>query len=94
MSIENLKDRVPGNRLECETDQFPDGLERFAEKVGGCDLTIGLWIAPFRIPDKLNDQAAEQRDRFLCRDGKPIKDMSVSLSALFASPMMLGDERR
>lgn len=74
VSISNLKDRVPGNWLNCEYKQIPGGVEGLAKDLRYFDMTLGLWIAPFWIPDKFNNQAEEQKGQFLKKADKPIVD--------------------
>lgn len=75
VSISNLKDRVPGNWLECEYKQINSGIDGLSKDLQKFDIKLGLWMAPFWIPDRFSTQAEEQETQLLKRDGKPIKDV-------------------
>ncbi len=75
-SLVNLKDQVPGNWLTCDELQIPDGLAEFAKKLEAYGMKLGLWMAPFWIPDRFSDQADHQKDQILRRDGELVKDQA------------------
>ena len=74
VSISNLKDRVPGNWLSCEYKQIHNDTEGLAEDLKHFDMKLGLWFAPFWIPDKFSNQAESQKNQLLKTDGVPTKD--------------------
>lgn len=75
-SLVNLKDQVPGNWLNCDFLQIPDGLAGFAKKLESYGMKLGLWMAPFWIPDRFSNQAEEQKDQILQQDGELVKDQA------------------
>lgn len=74
VSISNLKDRIPGNWLDCEYKQIHNDIEGLASDLKCFDMKLGLWIAPFWIPDRFTEQTEKQIGQALKKDGAYVKD--------------------
>lgn len=72
ISIGNLKDGLPGNWLDWNTECFPSGPEKLAADLGGLGLKLGLWMGAFWMCTALKDRVEEMQDALLKREGKPM----------------------
>ncbi len=72
VSIGNLKGCVPGNWLENNDRQFPGGIENLPAKLREQGLKLGLWFAPFWIPDRFTDFDRLHENQILKRGGKKL----------------------
>lgn len=72
VSIANIKDMLPGLWMEENRETFPHGLRWLVKKLEALEMKLGLWVAPFWIPDGLCDLFEEHRENLLKREGKPI----------------------
>ncbi|NLG28824.1 MAG: hypothetical protein GX557_13000, partial [Chloroflexi bacterium] len=82
VSIANLKDGTPGNWLEDDYSNLPDGLAELARKLQSYGLQLGLWIAPFWIPDRFSTQAEEQDEQILRRGGERVIEVKKWLRGI------------
>jgi len=74
VSIANLKDNLPGNWLENNDKQIPGGLKALSETLNKYGMKLGLWMAPFWIPDRNSNQAELQENQILRLDGEKCKE--------------------
>jgi hypothetical protein len=51
ISISNLKNRLPGNWLCHNENNFPSGIEKTLAKVRECGFQPGFWFAPFYVTE-------------------------------------------
>ncbi len=65
VSIANIKRMLPGLWQEENAESFPHGLEWLVRELKGYGMKLGLWVAPFWIPDKLCDLFETHRDHLL-----------------------------
>lgn len=73
VSCGNLKDMIPGNWLDWNTESFSTPPERLIKDLQGQGFKFGLWIAPFWMCDHADPRLVEEmRDAFLLHDGKPL----------------------
>ncbi len=73
ISIGNLKDLMPSNWLEENTELFPLGWKHTIKRIYEHNLRPGFWVAPFWIPDKLCDSIKEHKDNLLKKDGEYVR---------------------
>ena len=76
ISLYNIKDIIPGHWLDVDYDEIPSGLNGLAKKLEALGLKLGLWMAPYWIPDRFSDQPETMKDQMLRRDGQPIVDQA------------------
>ena len=76
ISLYNIKDIIPGHWLDVDYDEIPSGLDGLAKKLEALGLKLGLWMAPYWIPDRFSDQPQTMQDQMLHRDGQPIVDQA------------------
>lgn len=74
ISLYNIKDVIPGHWLDVDYNEIPSGLDGLAAKLEQLGLKLGLWMAPYWIPDRFSDQPETMKDQMLRRDGQPIAD--------------------
>lgn len=74
VSIANLKDNLPGNWLANNDKQIPGGLKALSDTLNQYGMKLGLWMAPFWIPDRNSDQAEKQANQILKLDGEKCKE--------------------
>ena len=74
ISIANLKDNLPGNWLENNDKQIPGGLKALSDAMNRAGMKLGLWIAPFWIPDRNSDLAEKQANQILKYNGESCKE--------------------
>lgn len=55
ISLDNLKDTLPGNWLEPNWKKFPDGLIEFLQEVRACNVQVGFWIGLFQMCESTCD---------------------------------------
>ncbi|MBN1352256.1 hypothetical protein JXJ21_22860 [candidate division KSB1 bacterium] len=65
ISIGNLEDGFPGNWLNVDSRNFPDGIRNLAEKLKPLGIKPGLWISPFWICSALPDLVRKMDDALL-----------------------------
>ncbi|MFO7636129.1 MAG: hypothetical protein R6W96_02330 [Clostridia bacterium] len=74
VSIANLKDFIPGNWLLENRASFPRGLRWLSDHLAGNGMELGLWMAPFWIPDKYTSHFGEQKDQVLKYKGEYVRE--------------------
>ena len=73
VSIGNLDRGIPGNWLEWDYGNFPNGPEHLAARLREMEFKWGLWCAPFWMCSLLEDKVGELRDALLkSPDGSPL----------------------
>lgn len=72
ISIANLKDQLPGNWLINNDYKLPSGLAKLSQDMQKSGMKLGLWMAPFWVPDRNSRQAEEQADQLLRLDGNNV----------------------
>jgi alpha-galactosidase len=84
VSLGNLKDRVPGNWLKWNTDNFPSGPEALARDLESLQFRLGLWCGAFWMNSGLTDEVERLRDAFLLWHGKPVTTPHRELGSMFS----------
>ncbi len=72
VSIGNIKDGMPGNWLQWDTDTFPHGHEWLVQRLGEMGYKLGLWCGTFWLTSCLSELWDEMEDAMLTKDGKPV----------------------
>ncbi|HBN83653.1 MAG TPA: hypothetical protein DDZ89_07385, partial [Clostridiales bacterium] len=72
VSIGNLEKDLPGNWLKENAKRFPSGLSALSDDLKEKGYRLGLWVAPFWIPDQHTDLNMIYWDCLLRCKGKPI----------------------
>lgn len=72
VSIGNLKDGLPGNWLEWDCNNFPQGPRYLVTELGKLGFKLGFWCAPFWLTDADPERFAARRDLMLTRGGEPV----------------------
>ena len=72
VSIGNLKDGLPGNWLDWNTDLFPHGVEYLVEELAKRGFKLGFWMGAFWMCDVISPRVEELGEAFLTKDGEPM----------------------
>ena len=68
VSIGNIKDGAPGNWLEVDEHNFPNGIPYLVEELRKCGMKLGLWCGVFWICSSLPELVDEMEEALLRTD--------------------------
>ncbi|MBU0606586.1 MAG: hypothetical protein KKI08_01815, partial [Armatimonadetes bacterium] len=72
VSIGNIKEGIPGNWLEWNTDSFPSGPEALVRELDQLGFKLGLWCGAFWVCAGWDEKLAELKEACLRLEGEPV----------------------
>ncbi len=72
VSLGNIKDRLPGNWLAWNRDEFPGGPEALSQDLQSLKFRLGLWCGAFWMSAGLSSEVERLRGAFMLWQDKPL----------------------